>query len=249
MNTIKLLLVDDEPIALEILESYINKLPGLEIVQKCSNAVEAFAALGQNQVDVMFLDINMPEINGIDFLNTLKHPPLVVFTTAYSEYAVQSYECNAVDYLLKPISFERFWKALNKAMGIMHAVITNKEQPAANAVAASVETNIGNNIFVKSDGKLIKIDLADLWFVEGLKDYVRIWTNSGKITVHSTMKNFEEQLSKYSNFIRVHKSYIVNFNHIHEIDGNVIRIKNQDIAVGNTYRDEITKLFNKMRFA
>jgi DNA-binding LytR/AlgR family response regulator len=239
-NPISVLIVDDEPIARDIMETYVQKLPELHLVGKCKNALEAFQLVSKVQVDLLLLDINMPEINGMDFLKTLKNPPLVIFTTAYSEYAIESYELNAVDYLLKPVPFDRFLKGVNKAIDILRA-----ETKVVPVVTGSAQ--VDNLMFVKAEGKLVRIDLAELWFVEGLKDYVRLWTDKGKIIVHSTMKNFEEQLSAYANFVRIHKSYIVNIRYISEVDGNSVRIKDQLITIGNTYRDEIYNMLNKYK--
>ncbi|MBA3829032.1 MAG: response regulator transcription factor [Taibaiella sp.] len=243
MQTTKILIVDDEPLAQELLESYILKISGLEIVAKCKDALEAFGVLSRNTVDIMLLDINMPEINGIDFLKTIKNPPYVIFATAYSEYAVESYEYNAMDYLLKPISFERFLKAINKSQQIIQA--SKKELLITNARSSHDGITLGENImFVKSDGILIKIDLTNLWFVEGLKDYIQLWTDTGKVIVHSTMKNIEDHFSHIPYLIRVHKSYIVNIKFISTVDGNIIRIKGQMITIGNTYKDDIQKMFD-----
>ena len=241
MQTIKVLIVDDEPLARDIIETYILKIPELEIIGKCKNALEAFGMLSKQYVDLIFLDINMPEISGIDFLKTLKNPPNVIFTTAYSEFAVESYELNAIDYLVKPIAFDRFLKAMNKTRDIL--------QLQAGNVNISVSTSgpDKNILFVKSEGKLIKIDLQKLWFVEGLKNYLCLWTESGKIVVHSTMKNIEDTLAGMTNFIRVNKSYIANIAYISEVDGNVIRIKDQMITIGNTYRDEVHKIFDNYK--
>lgn len=242
MKPIKLLIVDDEPLAREIIASYIEKVPDLQLVGKCKNALEAFAVLSKEPIDLMLLDINMPEINGIDFLKTLKKPPLVIFTTAYTEYAAISYDIDAIDYLVKPIAFERFLKAINKVTD----QINSEQKNVATPPTREADTN-RNIIFVKTDGKLVKIDLTHVWFIEGLKDYVQIWMESGKLTVHSTMKNFEEQLSATPAFLRVNKSYIININFVNEVDGNLIRIKGQLITIGNTYKDEIHQHFNKFK--
>ena len=236
------LIVDDEPLARDILETYILKMTGLKLAGKCKNALEAFSMLNKQQVDVMLLDINMPEISGIDFIKTLKKPPLVIFTTAYSEYAVESYELNAIDYLVKPVSFDRFLKAIDKAGYML--------QPAAlkNTNVTALSSLSGDGVlFVKTEGKLVKIDLAHLWLIEGLKDYVRLWTDTGKIIVHTTMKSFEDQLSAISLFIRVNKSYIINIKYVHEIDGNTIRLKDQSVTIGNTYRDAVYEHLNKLK--
>ncbi|MBS1771385.1 MAG: response regulator transcription factor [Bacteroidetes bacterium] len=233
----KVLIVDDEPIAQDIMETYVSKIPDVQLVGKCRNALEAFQAINKEEVHLLLLDINMPEITGMDFVKTLKSPPLVIFTTAYSEYAIESYELNAVDYLLKPVSFERFLKAINKAQDIL-----NHQQTSQQAVAAP-----DNIIFIKADNKLVRIDLKQLWFAEGLKDYVQLWTEGGKKIIHSTMKNLEDCLAPYNNFVRVQKSYIVNLEYISEVDGNSIRIKNQSIPIGSMYKEQVTTLLNKHR--
>jgi DNA-binding LytR/AlgR family response regulator len=241
MRITEVLIVDDEPLAQDILEAYVLKTPGLHIAGKCKNALEAFSYINKHQIDLLLIDINMPEISGIDFLKSLKHPPMVIFTTAYSEYAVESYELNAVDYLLKPVSFERFLKAINKATELLQ----NDSEPIPNAPATpSLADNV---LFVKSDGKLLKIDITQLWLIEGLKDYLKLHTESGKIIVHSTMKNFEDQLAQLPYFVRVNKSYIINIKYITEIDGNMIRLKDQHIPIGSTYKDEVHKLFDNYK--
>jgi DNA-binding LytR/AlgR family response regulator len=241
MRKIRTLIVDDEPIAQDILESFIEKTNELELAGKCRNALEAFQVISKGNIDLLLLDINMPEITGIDLLKNLKNPPLVIFTTAYSEYAVESYELNAIDYLLKPIAYERFVAAIKKvkdATGI---------QSNPNTIPVPEKSTADNIMFVKAEGKLIRINLAELWFAEGLKDYVRLWTEHGKIIIHSTMKNFEDSLAAYGNFTRVHKSYIVNMQYISEIEGNMMRIKGQTIAIGNTYKEEVHKMLNNYK--
>ncbi|MES2560663.1 MAG: response regulator transcription factor [Bacteroidota bacterium] len=233
---IRVAIVDDEPLAQEILQSYLQKLPDTELVGVCKNALEAFALLNKQTVDLLLLDINLPEITGIEFLKSLKHPPKVIFTTAYTEHALESYELNAIDYLVKPIAFDRFLRAINK--------VQSELQPAH---APTTTLPSDKLLFVRSEGKWIKIDLRKLWFVEGLKDYVRLWTDDGRITVHSTMKNFEEQLKPYSNFVRVHKSHIINLEYIAEVDGNSIQIKDQFIAIGSTYKDEVQKILDSYK--
>ncbi len=178
----------------------------------------------------------------MDFLKTLKDPPMVIFTTAYTEYAVASYELNAVDYLLKPVSFERFLKAVNKATALLESVTDPVSIPVAGL------NPVDRLMFVRSEGKWIKIDLAKVWFVEGLKDYVRIWMEEGRITMHSTMKSFEEQLKPFSNYLRVHKSHIINLDFVEEVDGSSIKIKGELIAVGSTYKDAVQDVLNKLKF-
>jgi DNA-binding LytR/AlgR family response regulator len=242
-NLLQIIIVDDEPIARDIMETYISKVPTLQLAGTCGNALEAFQLLNKQRVDIMLLDINMPEITGIDFLRTIKNPPKVIFTTAYAEYALESYELDAVDYLLKPVPFDRFLKAINKATDAIKAV----EKPQMQEVPATM--NVSDKLmFVKSGGKLLKVDLSKLWFVEGLKDYITLWTEQGKIVVHSTMKHIEEHLDAHTNFARVHKSYIVNLDYIDEVDGNTIRLKGQSVMIGNTYRDEVYGILNRYKF-
>lgn len=242
-SLLQIMIVDDEPIARDIMETYISKVPTLQLAGTCSNALEAFQLLNKQRIDIMLLDINMPEITGIDFLKTIKHPPKVIFTTAYAEYALESYELDAIDYLLKPVPFDRFLKAINKATEAIKANGKPVLQEAPSAVNVSDKL-----MFVKSGGRLIKVDLSRLWFVEGLKDYITLWTEQGKVVVHSTMKHVEEHLIQHHNFARVHKSYIVNLDYIDEVDGNTIRIKGQSVMIGNTYRDEIYGILNRYKF-
>lgn len=242
MNLMRVAIVEDEPLAQEILQSYLQRINTFELVATCKNALEAFALLNQQSIDLLLLDINMPHISGMDFIKSLKNPPLVIFTTAYSEYAIDSYELNAVDYLLKPISFDRFLKASNKAQEMFKPMQINIP------LQSQLPANTNKLLFVRSEGKWIKIDLSKLWFVEGLKDYVKLWMEDGRITVHSTMKNFEEQLSAYSNFIRVHKSHIVNLEFVSEIENNSLKIKDQIIGIGNTYKEEVYKVLNDFKF-
>jgi DNA-binding LytR/AlgR family response regulator len=248
MEKIRVVIVEDEPIAQEIMAEYTSKVPALQLVGKCKNALEAFSLLSREKVDLLLLDINMPEINGLDFLKTLRNPPLVIFTTAYPEFAVESYEQNAIDYLLKPISFERFLKAINKVTDLIKRD-NNKINIQQIENQASFTTKIPDNlIFVKSEGKLVKVDLTELWFVEGLKDYIQLWTGQGRIIVHSTMKNIEEQLATHSNFVRINKSFIINLKYLKEIDGNMVLIKDQKIPVGSTYRETLQQILKNYRF-
>lgn len=227
---IRIAIVDDEPLAREVLLAYVRQMEHLELVGTCKNAFELLALINQKKVDLVLLDIDIPEINGIDFIRSLKNPPLVIFTTAYPQFALESYELNAIDYLVKPISLERFIKAIQK---VPSSGATQNQLPAEN------ETQTDRLLFVRSEGKWIKIDVSKIWFIEGVKDYIRLWMDEGRVVIHSTMKNFEEQIINYSQFIRVHKSFIVNLDYIEEIDTNSIKIKDQFIAIGGTYRDEV----------
>lgn len=236
--SMNVLIVDDEPLAQEILEAYVAKIPGLNLAGKCSNALEAFALLNRQQVDLILLDINMPEISGIDFLRALKHVPLTIFTTAYSEFAIAGYDLDVVDYLLKPIPFERFLKAIQKAQSF---------SLASSASHARADVQPPHILFVRTEGRLIRIDLSELAVVEGLKDYVRFWTGTTKVVVHTTMKGIEESLRTSPAFLRINKSYIVNLAHVAEIDGNCVTVKGQQLVIGATYKEQVTDVINRFK--
>lgn len=233
---LKVVIADDEPIARDILKEYVSKNPELELVGECKNALEVFALLNKTAADLLLLDINMPEISGVELVKTLRNPPMVIFTTAYSEYAVESYELNAIDYLLKPIPYDRFVTAINKA-------IDYKE---VDSPEGSVAKEAGV-IFVKSEGKLVKVDLQDIMMIEGVKDYVKIHTTQAAHLVHSTMKHMEEQLSEYDWLLRTHKSYIVNLNHLQELEGNMLKLEGHTALVGATYKDRVQEFLAKYK--
>lgn len=234
MEQIKVLLADDEPLARELLESYLEKLPRYQLVASCTNALEAFVALNKSPVDLLLLDINMPEISGMDFLKSLKHPPKVIFTTTYAEFAVESYEHHAVDYLLKPITFSRFLMALQK----LEAAI----QPSEAVAQPGLSDNI---LFVRSEGKMLRVHPEELWFIEGYGNYVRLWSADGKLILHNTMKQMEANFQQNPLFIRISKSYIVNLKFVLEVDGNALRIGTEALAIGATYRDEVKKTLER----
>lgn len=236
---IKVIIVDDEPLAQDILESYISQMPQLELIGKCSNAFEANEKLKQEDIDLMFLDIQMPQLTGIDFLSSLTNPPAVIFTTAYSDYAVKGFELDAVDYLLKPISLERFLKAVNKA----EKVISNKKSSDAGKNASDED----KFFFVKADKKLVKVAYHEIIYIEGLKDYVIIRNETGRVITLQTMKSLEEKLPT-SNFKRIHRSYIVNIDKINAIVGNMVEVtekgQTKNIPIGKNYRDELLDMIN-----
>jgi len=235
------LIVDDEPLARDVLQTYIEKIPSLKLVGSCQNAIEAFEQLNSQKVDLMLLDIHMPQISGIDFLKTLAQPPLVIFTTAYSNYALESYELNVVDYLLKPIAFDRFVKAINKAMGLQK----NRGQEQQTK-AAEPQTKGSDYIFVKADKKLIKVRFDEIFYIEGLKDYVILHTPQGRIVTLQTMKLLEAKLPAQL-FKRVHRSYIANLSKIAMLEGNMLELNGKSIPVGKNYRDELLAIINEKR--
>ena len=220
----KCAIIEDEPLAQNVLKKYIEDHPALELVTVCANAMEAQSLLSQKTVQLLFLDINLPKLSGINFIKTLIHPPLVIFTTAYPEFAVEGFELDAIDYLLKPFSFERFLKAVNKALEKL-----NKTE----------NTIIGSSfIFLKTDKKVYKVDLEDILYVESIGDYAKVITTQGQYVVNNTLKNLLEELPN-AQFIRVHKSYIIAKNKIVFFEGNYVKVGNKDIPIGTSYRNEI----------
>jgi DNA-binding LytR/AlgR family response regulator len=221
------LIVDDEILAQEVLAMYISKIDFLQLAGCCDNAIQAFSVLNKQQIDIMFLDIKMPEMSGLDLLKSLKNPPKVILTTAYDEYAVECYELDVVDYLLKPIRFERFMKAAHKVQSIEDRI-----QGRNNLSLAEEE------FYVRSDRKLIRIVPGEILYIEALKNYLSIVTAMGKILVHSTLTNIEEELKSYSYFQRIHKSFIINTRFVSEVDNNLVRLKNKaELPVGGHYRE------------
>lgn len=232
---IKCLIADDEVIAHQILEQYIMQTPGLTLVAKCRNALEAFAKLEQHSIDLVFLDIEMPLVNGVAFLRTLNipNPPKVIFTTAYAEYALEGYELNVVDYLLKPFSFERFSKAVEKAKQSL-------QKPAETQTPA--EDN--NYLVIKEKGGLMKIPYNEILYIEASRDYMKIVTTARQYLVHLTMKKLEELLP-VEQFIRTHKSYIVSLAQIKQLKSdNLLLSNNISIPVSINYKEEVGARFS-----
>lgn len=223
--TISCIIVEDEPLARNLLTEYVSKVPYLNLVKACSGALEAMEVLRANPVDLMFLDVQMPELTGISFLKSLQKKPLVILTTAYSEYAIEGYELDITDYLLKPITFERFLKAVDKVSQRMQSPVT-AEKPAEGAP---------NFIFVKDGTKLVKIRWDDILYVEGLKDYVTIHTRTQKVISLQRLKVLEEQLPA-DKFIRVHNSFIVAVDAIDSVHKDKIQIGQALVPIGDTYK-------------
>jgi DNA-binding LytR/AlgR family response regulator len=243
---LNVLIVDDEPLALDVLETYIGQMPELRLVKRCTNALEANEALKTHDVDLMFLDIQMPQLTGIDFVKTLVNPPMVVFTTAYPNYAIQGFDLNALDYLLKPISLERFMKAVNKA--VEHAELTHREVSNGAPQPAAGGNESLDFFFVKADKKLIKVNFDDIIYIEGLKDYVIIRLIASRVITLQTMKSLEDRLPS-GKFRRIHRSYIVALDKIAAIEGNMIEVSEKDkpklLPIGKNYRDELLELIEK----
>jgi len=224
---IRCMIIEDEPLAQNVLKKYIEELPSLELLAVCSNALEAQGIVQSKNIQLIFLDINLPKLSGINFLKTLSQPPLVIFTTAYPEFAVEGFELDAIDYLLKPFSFERFLKAVNKALG--------KTGRMANPTE---EKNGDDFIFLKADKKVYKVDLEDILYAEATGDYAKVVTKDGQYIVNITLKKLLEELPAYG-FIRVHKSYVISTSKIKFFEGNYVKVGNADIPIGAAYREEI----------
>lgn len=227
------LAVDDEPPALEILKNYISAVPSLELAGSCINGVEALQVLRSTQVDLMFLDIQMPQLLGTDLIRTLNNPPKVIFTTAFRKFAVEGFELNAVDYLLKPVSFERFLKAVNKVMDL---------QLSRQPVEAIPEPDISNAyLYFRADRKMHKVLVNDIIFIESLKDYIKIVTRAKTIITKQSISSIEERLPK-SSFIRIHRSFIVSLDKIQSYTTELIAIGNAELPVSRMYRHEVEKV-------
>jgi DNA-binding LytR/AlgR family response regulator len=239
------IIVDDEPLAQQVIEQYAQTIPFLTILGKCSSAFEAFDMLRSHKVDLIFLDIHMPNVSGIDFINSLDYKPYFIFTTAYSEHALEGFNLNAVDYLLKPIPFERFLKAANKA----YDLFSLRNSKGENKVELMDSQKADDFIMVKADYQTQRIALKDITYIEGLKDYVKIYMAVGKpvITLNS-LKNMADKLPSEV-FIRIHKSYIVSINKIDSIVRSRIVIGDKWIPIGENFRDAFYEAIRKHGFS
>lgn len=234
---IRYIIIDDEPIAHRIIEQYCNDLTHLKKSGNCYNAFEAMQLLNEQQVDLMFLDINMPKLSGFEFLKTITNPPKIIVTTAYKEFALESYELNVSDYLLKPFSFDRFVKAINKTLSTF-----NKTSKGAVFFAPSL--NKPNSFFIKGDKKYHQVQTEDILFVEAYGHYTKLHLKNEMILTNEKISAFEELLPK-DNFLRVHKSFIAAINKIKLIEGNLIIIENHKIPIGQTYKNNVNTLYKK----
>jgi len=216
------LIVDDEPLSRDVIRNYVNDHPDLELAGECKDAFEAMTALEQSKIDLIFLDINMPKLSGINFYKSLNQKPMVIFTTAYPEFAVEGFELDAVDYLLKPFSFERFIKAVNKAKG---------KVPAA-------EKEGSNYIMLKADKKMYRTSFDDILFFESLGDYVKVYTTERVLIIAGTLKKLLTELPE-ARFLRTHKSFIISMAQVEYIEGNQIKIGEHMVSIGQAYREEV----------
>ncbi|WP_294960171.1 LytTR family DNA-binding domain-containing protein [uncultured Flavobacterium sp.] len=228
----KCVIIDDEPLAVELLQDFVKKVDTLELISTFNNAIDAVSFINQNNVDLIFLDIQMPHFSGIDFLNTIEKKPLVIFTTAYSDYAVEGFNLGAVDYLVKPIPFHRFLKAVVRAQQVL--------QPATaptlteNNNAPEIEQDF---MFVRAEYENVKLNFADILFIEGLKDYVKIYTTDNKFTLTLISLIKLENLLSSKGFARIHRSYIINIKHVKSIQKNKVLISDKRIPISESYKN------------
>jgi len=231
---IKAVIIDDEPLAQNIIKQYAMKLPDLTIVTTCNDAICAHKVLNEQDVDLLFLDINMPKLSGISFLKNLNNPPEVIFTTAYSEYALEGFELNAIDYLKKPFSFDRFCKAYYRAEEIIRLKQKNS--------APTAEPN-NDFLFIKSNKKTIKIKFSDIQFIEGLGDYIKIHLSNEKLVTNLSMKKIFGLLPE-KKFYRIHKSFIISIDKIENLEGNMVSVNGVKLPIGNSYRQDFNGYIN-----
>ncbi len=235
---IKCLIVDDEPLAIRLIEKHISKIDDLEVVATCSSALKAFEILNSQSIDLLFLDIKMPSITGIDFLRNLKNPPKTILTTAYRDYALEGYDLGVVDYLLKPITFERFFKAVDRFL--------NEASKSEVKIKESIENEF---IVVKSGIKNYKINIKDILYIESLKDYIKINTIDGK-SVTSKYKISDIEAELYSNhFLRIHRSFIINSSKINAFTNNEIEINGFEIPIGASYKEIVISFLDELKNA
>lgn len=256
---IRCLIVDDEPLALDVLNAYINRIEGLELVGRCENALQAFSLMQEQSIDLLFLDIQMPKLDGIEFLKTLQQRPKIIFTTAYRDYAIEAFEMDAVDYLLKPIPFSRFLKALSKAYSqfqqTSNAAASDSPQNGlgTSIIIANGMANLptltedplplqtADSIIVRADKKMIKVPLDDIQYIESLKDYVIIHVGGRRIVTKQKISYLEQKLPD-GKFLRIHRSFLVALNKIHAFSPNHVEINSQELPIGRSYKSEVAKV-------
>ena len=221
---IKCVIIDDEPLAIRVIEDHLKNFDHIEVVATYTSPLKAFGLLEKEKIDVIFLDINMPQLSGFDFIENLNHKPSIVITTAYREYAVKSYELNVLDYLVKPIPLNRFLITMNK----VYQKVYSGNAPSDLSIQQE------QHIFLKVSKKLIKVNLNDILYIESLKDYIKVITTLGDFVVHKSLTAITEELPP-SNFIRVHRSYAISINKIKAVEGNLIEIANRRIPIGRNY--------------
>jgi len=228
-------LVDDEPLAIALMQKHIGQLDFMEVAATCPNALKALEILKKTEIDLMFLDISMPAINGIDFLKMLRNPPKVIITTAFREYALDGYDLDIVDYLLKPITFDRFFKSIER-------YLRNSDQQVQQALS---QPNEPTSIYIKSGYRNVKINIDDILYMESLKDYVKICTLTGDITTKYRISDMEDNLPD-KNFLRIHRSFIINFKHITAFTASDVEIGKIELPIGESYKEQVLRMLKKL---
>ncbi|QSW90587.1 response regulator transcription factor [Flavobacterium endoglycinae] len=236
----KCVIIDDEPLAVELLEDFVKKVDSLELVNTFNNAIDAVSFINQNNIDLIFLDIQMPHFSGIDFLNTIEKKPLVIFTTAYSDYAVEGFNLGAVDYLVKPIPFHRFLKSVVRAQQI-NAPAAAVQPVSETSSVTEVEQDF---MFVRAEYENVKLNFSDILFIEGLKDYVKIYTTDNKFTLTLISLIKLENLLSNKGFSRIHRSYIINIKHVKSIQKNKVLISDKRIPISESYKNAFFEKIN-----
>ncbi|MCG1035981.1 LytR/AlgR family response regulator transcription factor [Polaribacter sargassicola] len=232
MNQINCVIVDDEPVARKILETYVAKIPNLNLVKSCKNAMEAFEIVNSASIDLFFLDINMPDVSGLSLAKSINKKSKIIFTTAYREYAIDGFDLQAVDYLLKPIAFDRFLQSVNKFF---------ETQTTVSKKVKTVETSLKNNyIFVRSERKMVKVVFDEILYVESLSDYIKIYTTEKVLVTRETISNIEMKLPSQQ-FLRIHRSYIVNLNKVDSYTNELLEIGKKAITISRTYKENVLK--------
>lgn len=225
------IIVDDDEISRIAMKKLVSKVPYFNLIEICSNATQAIHSLNKTQIDIMFLDIEMPDIDGLELINTLNNPPLTILVTSKKEYALQAFESNVIDYLVKPVPLKRFFKAVTKAKDLFDKNLEISESPSM------------DHVFVKTKGTLIKINIKEIVWIDASGDYMTIHTLDNKHVIHSTLKVIESKLPT-DKFIRIHRSYIISIDYVSAIDDNIVIIGKQLIPIGAVYKENLTKRLN-----
>lgn len=234
-NILNCVIVDDEPLAREVVRRFIERVPALHLTAECSNAIQAIPVLQEKEVHVLFVDIQMPEILGTEFIKILKNPPMIIITTAYPQYALEGYELDVVDYLLKPIQFERFLKAINKIFQLKGISSPSSHQPSEKN-----EPKQDSHLYFRMDRKMVKVMINDIIYIEGMKNYIKVVTEKGTIITKNSMSAVEAMLPE-DKFLRVHRSYIILKSKIRSFSNEMIGIGNVEIPIGKLFKNEVMK--------
>jgi DNA-binding LytR/AlgR family response regulator len=234
--------IDDEPLALNVIQDFCSKITFLNLEGIFTNAIDAIQIINHKKIDLIFVDIQMPHITGLEFIKSLKNPPIIILTTAYTQHALEGYELNVVDYLVKPIPFERFFQAVNKA----YELYCLKNKPEQVVLETNQTTIRPEYMLVRVEYSTVKVNFSDILYIEGIKDYVKIRLNGKQLLTKCTMKNMEEKLPS-ENFIRVHKSYIISISAIEKIENNRIVYGDKRIPIGNSYKAEFSRTLDKYK--